>query len=30
MTQGAGNRYIKNFEPEMSVIPRIMRYMKGQ
>ena len=29
MTQGAINRYKKNFEPEMGIIARLMRYMKG-
>tara|TARA_Y100001938_G_scaffold134226_1_gene194446 strand:- start:145 stop:504 length:360 start_codon:yes stop_codon:yes gene_type:complete len=29
MTQGAGNRYIKNFEEEMGLIPRLTRYLKG-
>ena len=29
MTQGAGNRYIKNFEPQMGLMSRLIRYMKG-
>ena len=29
MTQGAGNRYIKNFEEKMGLIPRLTRYLKG-
>ena len=29
MTQGAGNRYIKNFENQMGFMPKLTRYLKG-
>tara|TARA_R110002012_G_scaffold264473_1_gene447830 strand:- start:173 stop:517 length:345 start_codon:yes stop_codon:yes gene_type:complete len=29
MTQGAGNRYKKNFEDQMGLMPRLTRYLKG-